>query len=142
MSAVSRAIERHTELMTAEGQRSHFSFAVEERAPTDASIQLVEEYRQKAMASILEAHRYNNDIKVLIARVWSDHLHLTQVLKAVFQVNGTTYEIEVPFDHMHIRYYDKPMQEIALKLKDEIAGAISAQILGSLSHCDAKALYQ
>ena len=67
---------------------------IEQRAPTDESIKLYEELKQKAYESILETICINDNTVNVKAIVYKDLYSYTRTCRYTFSINSRTYEGE------------------------------------------------
>jgi len=100
----------------------------EVKAPTDASINLYGEIKEKAYKSILDSIVVNDNIFNSKSIMYKDWASYQEILKYSFTLNGKEYTGEYPHNIDNIDNPYAKIKGIYKSLSDQIAG----QILGPL----------
>ena len=91
------------------------------RAPTDESIKLCDEFKEKAYKSILESMQHTDNTFSFNAIVYQDANSFNKKLKYEFMLNGKAYSSEIAIDRKHvgnnyIEYVEKIYNDLAKQI--------------------------
>ena len=100
---------------------------IEKRAPTDESIRLWNEIKEKAYASILDTIELKSNTLALNAIAYFDHLSYRKVLRYKIILNGESFTGDISLD-----LWDYTKTELIRKIVDEVSKRISIQIMEML----------
>jgi len=102
----------------------------EHRAPTDDSIRLADEMRQKALDSITHDYRFENNVVNGRVHVIQDRQAMQKVIVISGQINGVNFEVRSRVDAVEIRM---SRAEAFAVLVREVADRIALQFLKEAS---------
>jgi hypothetical protein len=109
-------------------QKEHIPYektVIEKRAPTDDSIRLFEEMKDKAYHSILESVCINQNTftgKAILAKDWQSAQYIAMYK---FVLNGTAYEGRIEVTESLIRSFETEIYRIiAKRMSEEISIAL------------------
>lgn len=102
---------------------------IEQRAPTDESIKLYEELKQKAYASILDTIVVNDNTVNIKAIVYEDLYSYTRVCRYAFSINGRPYEGE--YKRSCFEKLDKVL--VTREIVKHVAQSIATQLVPLLA---------
>lgn len=107
----------------------------EHRAPTDESIRLAEEMREKALERILSETRLeSNELNAVWWHI-TDHMTRSHELRCKFDLNGTKHEfsVELCMDELAFGSNERLMQKLRAAIILEVGKVISMDLFRSNS---------
>lgn len=100
---------------------------IEKKAPTDDSIRLYEEIKEKAYKSIIDTIKIDDNILKVNAIVYQDALSYNRICKYRLLLNNNEIEGEIVIDNVEFISYDRI--QIMKRIYEEVSKSISYEII-------------
>jgi hypothetical protein len=102
----------------------------EHKAPTDASIKLYDEIKEKAYNSIIESFKLENNVVSMVYTYYSDFYAFKNVLKYRFLLNGKEHIGSIEFDPIESKTLTQEKRISAVMQR--ISNVITVSLMESL----------